>query len=210
VGVVESSRLVELDLGEEEAMFPPLLPLRYAYPTLSLLVPTRSAPMSAVPSIRAAVSEIDEGMPLSAIRTMDEIVAENVQGPRFRLAVFLSFTALAIGLAGLGIYGVVAQWTAARRREIGVRMALGANRGSVLRLVVGQGAFLVALGTLLGVLGSFATARFLQAFLFDVSSSDTLTSAAAILLLGAVTLAAAFIAARRAASIDPAEALRAE
>lgn len=154
--------------------------------------------MSAVPSIRAAVSEIDDRMPLADIRTMDEVVAENVRGPRFRLAVVASFTALAIGLAGLGIGGVVAQWTA------------GADRGSVVRLVVEQGALLLALGALLGIVGSLAVSQFLEAALFDVSSSDPLTSVVGILLLGGVALAAALIPARRAAAIDPAEALRAE
>jgi uncharacterized integral membrane protein len=210
VGVVASSRLVGLAADEEEAMFRPLLPLRYAYPTLALLVRTRSDPMSAVPSIRAAVSEIDDRMPLAGIRTMADILADNLTTPRFRFLVVASFTSLAIGLAGLGIYGVVAQWTAARRREIGVRMALGANRTSVLRLVMEQGVVLLALGTLLGVLGSLTAARFLEAFLFDVRSSDPFTTILAVLFFSAVTVAAALIPARRAAAIDPAEALRAE
>ena len=210
VGVVETSRLVELDLGEEEAMFRPLLPLRYAYPTLALLVRTRSDPMSAVPSIRAAVSEIDPEIPLADIRRMDEILADNVTTPRFRLLVVASFTSLALGLAGLGVYGVVAQWAASRRREIGVRMALGADRRSVLRLVMEQGAVLVAVGALCGVLGSLAAVRRLEAFLYDVSASDPLTWILAVLFLCAVTVTAALIPARRAATIDPAEALRAE
>lgn len=210
VGVVETSRLVALDLREEEAVFRPLLPLRHAYSTLALLVRTRSEPMSAVPSIRAAVAGIDDQIPLADIRAMDEVVAENVRGPRFRLALVASFTALAIGLAGLGIGGVVAQWTASRRREIGIRMALGADRGSVVRLVVEQGALLWALGALLGIVGSLAVARFLEAALFEVRASDPWTPVLAILLLGGVALAAALMPARRAAAIDPAEALRAE
>jgi predicted permease len=210
VGVVTSSRLVGLATEEAEATFHPLLPLKYPYPTLSLLVRTRSEPMSAVPSVRAAISEIDPEIPLADIRRMDDILADNATAPRFRLLVVASFTALALGLAGIGIYGVVAQWAAARRREIGVRMALGADRRSVLRLVMEQGAVLVALGTLLGVLGSLAAARLLEAFLFEVSASDPLTWILAVLFLAAVTAAAALIPARRAASIDPAEALRAE
>jgi ABC-type antimicrobial peptide transport system permease subunit len=141
---------------------------------------------------------------------MDDVVADNVTAPRFRLLVVASFTALALGLAGLGIYGVVAQWVASRRREIGVRMALGADRRSVLRLVMEQGAVLVAFGTLLGVLGSLAAARLLEAFLFEVTASDPLTWILAVLFLSAVTAAATLIPARRAASVDPAEALRAE
>ncbi len=209
-GVVETSRLVELDLGEEEAMFRPLLPLRYAYPILALLVRTRSDPMSAVASIRTAVSELDDRMPLADIRTMDDILADNVTAPRFRLMVVASFTSLAIGLAGLGIGGVVAQWTASRRREIGIRMALGADRGSVVRLVVAQGALLLALGTLLGVAFSLASARFLEASLFEVSPSEPLTTVLAVLLLDGVMVAAALIPAHRAAGVDPAESLRAE
>ena len=210
VGVAGTSRLVELDLGEEEAMFRPLLPLRGAYPTLALLVRTRSDPMSAVPSIRAAVSEIDDEIPLADIRTMDDILEDNATAPRFRLLVVASFATLAIGLAGLGIYGVVAQWAGSRRREIGIRMALGADRAAVIQLVVAQGALLLALGTLLGIAVSLATERFLEASLFEVSPSEPLTRVLAILLLGGVTLAAAFIPARRAAGADPAESLRAE
>lgn len=210
VGVVESSRLVGLATKEEEAMFHPLLPLQYPYSTLSLLVRTRTDPMDALPVIRAAVSEVDHEMPLSNIRAMEEIVGRNVQGPGFRLWVVSVFTGLAVGLAGLGIYGVVAGWAASRRREIGVRMALGASRSSILRLSLQQGAVLLAFGTFLGVLGSLAAARFLEAFLFEVSSFDPLTLVAALLLLSAVTLAAAMVPARRAAAIDPAEVLRTE
>ena len=166
--------------------------------------------MSAVPSIRAAVSEIDPEIPLADIRRMDDILADNVTAPRFRVLLVASFAALALGLAGLGIYGVVAQWAASRRREIGVRMALGADRTSVLRLVMEQGAVLVAIGALVGVLGSLAVARLLEAFLFDVSASDPLTWILAVLFLSAVTIAAALVPARRAAATDPAEALRAE
>jgi ABC-type antimicrobial peptide transport system permease subunit len=166
--------------------------------------------MTAVSSIRAAVAEVDEEMPLSDVRAMDDVLAENIRGPRFRLLVVLSFSSLAVGLAGLGIYGVVAQWTAARRREIGVRMALGADRFSIVRLVVEQGAVLAALGGLLGVLGSLFAARFLRAFLYEVSSFDPLTSILAVAFFAAMALTAALIPARRAASLDPAEALRAE
>ena len=210
VGVVETSRLVELDLGEEEAMFRPLLHLRYPYPTLALLVRTRSDPMNAAPAIRAAVSEIDNRMPLADIRTMDEILEDNVTAPRFRLLVVACFTSLAMGLAGLGIYGVAAQWAASRRKELGIRMALGADRASVIRLVVEQGAALLALGTLLGVAFSLASARLLKASLFEVSPFSPLTTVLSILLLGGVTLTAALIPARRAAGTDPAESLRAE
>ncbi len=210
VGVVETARLVGLATGEEESMFQPLLPLEYAYGSLAFLVRTRSHPMDAVPSIRAAVSDVDPEIPLSNVHAMTEVLTEDARAPRFRLAVVASFTALAVGLAGLGIYGVVAQWTAARRREIGVRMALGANRRSVVQLVLEQGVVLAALGTLLGVLGSLAAARFLEAFLYEVSSFDPLTSILAVAFFSAITLAAALIPARRAGSIDPAEALRAE
>jgi predicted permease len=210
VGVVETARLVGLAMGEEEAMFQPLLPLDYSYGALVFLIRTRSDPMDAVPSIRAAVSDVDPEIPLSRVRAMTEAIAEDARSPRFRLAIVASFTALAVGLASLGIYGVVAQWTAARRREIGVRMALGADRHSVIRLVVEQGAVLAALGALLGVLGSLAAARFLESFLYEVSSFDPLTLVLAVVVFSAMALAAALIPARRAASLDPVEALRAE
>jgi putative ABC transport system permease protein len=210
VGVVETTRLVGLATGEEEAMFQPLLPLEYPYGSQAILVRTRSDPMDAVPSIRAAVSEVDPEIPLSSVRSMTEDIWEDARAPRFRLAVVGSFTALAMGLASLGIFGVVAQWTAARRREIGVRMALGADRAAILRLVAEQGAVLVALGALLGVLGSLAAARFLEAFLYEVSSFDPLTLVLAVVLFSAMALAAALLPGRSATSLDPVEALRAE
>jgi FtsX-like permease family/MacB-like periplasmic core domain len=210
VGVAETARLVGLATGEEESMFRPLLPLKYPYGSYALLVRTRSDPMDAVPSIRAAVSDVDPEIPLSNVRAMTEDIAEDARAPRFRLAVVASFTALAVGLASLGIFGVVAQWTAARRREIGVRMALGADRAAILRLAAEQGAVLVALGALLGVLGSLAAARFLEAFLYKVSSVDPLTLVLAVAFFSAMALAAALLPARRAASLDPVEALRAE
>lgn len=210
VGVVETARLVGLATGEEEAMFRPLLPLEYPYGSQALLVRTRSDPMDAVSSIRAAVSDVDPEIPLSNVRAMTEDISDDARAPRFRLAVVASFTALAVGLASLGIFGVVAQWTAARRREIGVRMALGADKAAILRLAAEQGAVLVALGALLGVLGSLAAGRFLEAFLYEVRSFDPLTSILAVAFFSAIALAAALIPARRAASIEPAEALRAE
>ncbi len=210
VGVVESARLVGLSTGEEESMFHPLLPLKYPYSAVAVQVRIRSHPMESVASIRATVSGIDPEIPISNVRAMNEVVADNSRTSRFRLAVVAPFTTLALALAAFGIYGVVAQGTTARRREIGVRMALGAYRGSVLRLVVEQGVVLTALGVLLGVLASLATGRFLDAFLFEVSAFDPLTSVFAVLLLSAVSLAAALIPARRAAPIDPADVLRAE
>jgi ABC-type antimicrobial peptide transport system permease subunit len=166
--------------------------------------------MDAVPSIRAAVSDVDPEIPLSNVRAMTEAIAEDARAPRFRLAVVASFTALAVGLASLGIFGVVAQWTAARRREIGVRMVLGADRAAVLRLAAEQGAVLVALGALLGVLGSLAAGRFLEAFLYEVSSFDPLALVVTVAFFSVIALAAALFPARSAASVDPAEALRAE
>jgi predicted permease len=210
VGVVESARLVGLSTGEEDSMFHPLLPLKYSYSAVALQVRTRSDPMLAVASIRAAVSGIDPAIPISNVRAMSEVVTENSRAPRFRLAVVASFTTLALALASIGVYGVVAQWTAARRREIGVRMVVGADRAAILRLVAEQGTVLIAIGALLGIGGSLASAKFLEAFLFEVTPSDPASAVLAVVLLGVVTLGAALVPARRAASIDPAEVLRAD
>jgi predicted permease len=210
VGVVETTRLVGLAAGAEEAMFRPHLPLESAYGSHVLVVRTRSNPMDAVPSIRAAVAEVDPEIPLSRVSAMTEDITEDARGPRFRLMVVASFTALAVGLAGLGILGVVAHWTAARKREIGVRMALGADRAAILRLAAEQGVVLAALGAFLGVLTSLAAGRFLEAFLYEVSPADPLTLLLSVAFFGAIALAAALLPARSAASVDPADVLRAE
>jgi ABC-type antimicrobial peptide transport system permease subunit len=142
--------------------------------------------------------------------TMREVLGERVARPRFNMALLSSYAALALILAIIGIYGVVSYSVTQRTREIGVRMALGAESRAVLRMVLGEGAVLAGAGIALGLLGSFAATRVLKSYLFGVPPHDGLTFAAVSMLLLGVCLAASYFPARRAARVDPMAALRHE
>jgi putative ABC transport system permease protein len=161
-------------------------------------------------AIREEIRRIDPVVPVDRISTLAQSTAESVALPRFRSLLMTLFAATALLLAAIGIYGVVAYSVAQRTQEIGVRMALGASASAVLRMVIGQGGRLAAMGIALGVIGAIALTRFLEGLLFGVSASDTVTFAGTALVLGAVAVFASLIPAWRAARIDPVTALRQE
>ena len=139
---------------------------------------------------------------------MEDIVART-RGPwRFNMLVFGVFGGVALALAAVGLFGVVANEVTQRRREIGLRMALGADRGHVVRLMVSQGTKPAAIGLAIGILASLLVTRVLSGLLFDVSPTDPATFAGVFVLFMAVTVLASYVPARRAASVDPQEALR--
>ena len=142
--------------------------------------------------------------------TMEAALSENVATPRFRTLLFGVFAGLALCLAMAGVYGVMACAVGQRSNEIGLRMALGASTGSVLRLILGQGLVLACLGLALGLAAAFALTRLLTSMLFQVQPNDPLVYLAAAVLLGLVTLVAGYVPARRASRIDPITALRQE
>ena len=162
--------------------------------------------------IRAAMHDLDPGLPVGSLVSMDRIIADSPSVTTRRYPAYLigAFALLALALAMLGVYGVLAYTVAQRMRELGIRLALGAQRLDLLRLVVGRGMKLALLGVVIGGLGALAAGRLLATLLFEVRASDlgVLLSTAAILLL--VALMASYIPARRAASIEPMQALRTE
>jgi putative ABC transport system permease protein len=175
----------------------------------SAVVRTAGDPAQVIASARKIVRDLDPDVPPST-SSFTAIFAASTSGRRFNLALFGIFAATATLLAIAGIYGVLAYSVARRTREMGVRMALGASAGNVLRLVLGQAAVTTSIGVLLGLAGSFILTRFLQSMLFEVGPADPLTFfAVAILLLG-VALLAAYLPARRATKVDPNVALRYE
>src|SRR5262249_46236589 len=143
-------------------------------------------------------------------RTMDELVADSVARSRFVMLLLSAFAGLALALACIGIYGVMACSVAQRTHEIGIRMALGAHRNEVLRMVIGQGVRLTLLGAVLGIAGAVALTRFLSSLLYGVTTTDPLTFVGVSLLLTAVALLACYVPARRAMRVDPTVALRDE
>jgi putative ABC transport system permease protein len=171
---------------------------------------TDNDPKSIAASIRAAVWDIDKDLPITRIRTMEEVRSMAVISPRLNLLLFGFFAALALVLASIGIYGVTAYSVAQRTREIGIRTALGASRNDVVRIVLRQGVRLATVGVLLGLIGAFALTRLMTSMIYDVSSSDPVTFSAVAFLLMSVALAACYIPARRAMRVDPIVALRYE
>jgi ABC-type antimicrobial peptide transport system permease subunit len=166
-------------------------------------------PESLLPGLRRVVSEIDPDVPLFNARTMDERLAASLATARFNTLLLTLLGAIGLILASVGIYGVVSYFVTQRTREIGVRMALGATRGDVMRLVLRQAATPIALGLIAGLLASLAATRALSAQLVGVQPSDPLTLTAVILALAATALAAVVVPARRAAAVDPTQALHA-
>ena len=149
-------------------------------------------------------------VPVTDVKTMDQLVHEALAGDRFNAVLFGSFAGLALLLAAVGIYGVLAYTVSQRRREIGVRLALGATTGDVLRMVVGGGLRLVAGGVAVGLAGALALARLMESVLYGVPPHDPLTFVSVVVGLLAVALFASWLPARRATRVPPAIALRAE
>jgi predicted permease len=179
-----------------------------AYRSMEYAVRTRVPPATLVRPVRAAVRELDADLPLANLQTFEDQMAFRTFEPRIYGAMFGVFGLIALFLASIGLYGVMAFSVTQRTHEIGVRVALGALPRDVLRLVVGQGARLAAIGLLLGVPAAFALARLLRGALYGVTPNDGATFAAVVLTLASVALLASWIPARRASRVDPAQALR--
>lgn len=177
---------------------------------MAALVRTAGEPEALVPALREAVAAGDPGMPLSYVRTLQDIATDRLGTRRFALSLFGVFAGLALLLGTVGIYGVMSYSVAQRAREMGVRMALGASRGSVLRLVLGESARLTVPGVILGLLGAMASARVLGSLLFEVSPLDLWTYASVAAVLALVSVAATWLPAWRATRVDPMTSMRAE
>ncbi len=183
---------------------------QYPIPGMSLVVRATDDPTTLVGAIRRQVAQLDPEQPIADIKTMDEAMNEFVSGPRFNTLLLASFAALAMVLAAVGIYGVIAYSVAQRAHEIGVRMALGARREDVLRLVLTQAVRTAGVGFLIGLAISFVATRALASLLYGIRSTDPLTFVVISLLLMAVAVIASYVPARRATKVDPMVSLRYE
>ncbi len=177
---------------------------------MSLLVKSAVDPAALIASIRGVVASIDKNQPIFAISTMDGLRDGSIFGQRVTLILLGGFSALALALAAIGIYGVISYSVAQRTHEIGIRMALGAQRSAVLRMVLAQGGKIALLGIVIGAGAAFVLTRLMSSLLFAVSPSDPATFAGVALLLAFVALVACYVPARRAMRVDPMIALRYE
>lgn len=184
--------------------------VQHPWPDAEVAVRTLQGGESLLPSIRAIVAEYDPELAVASVRTMDEIAAESLGPRKLTLTLVGLFASLAMVLATIGIYGVMSYVVAGRTQEIGIRIALGAQRRDVLKLVVGQGMALAGTGLALGLIVAAGVTRYLASQLFEVKAIDPLTYGGVTLLLGAVAFLACYIPARRATRVDPLVALRYE
>ncbi len=208
VGVVGRVKQYTLDADSRIAMY--FAHAQFPTRSMNVVVRTGNDPASAATAIRAALREVDPDLPIYRLRTMDARVAESLARRRFAMSLLSVFAALALGLAVVGVYGVMAYLVGQGRRELGIRLALGASRGAILGLVMRRGLTLALAGVLVGLLGAVALTRFMEGLLFGIQPHDPLTFATIPALLALTIVLAVYAPARRAASTDPLLTLRNE
>ena len=208
VGVVEDVKYTGLGQDGEIAIFTPWA--QTPWPGMYVAVRTRGEPMELARAIRDTISAVDPGQSMMAMRSMEEVTADSLVGPRFYGLMLGLFGGLALLLAAIGVYGVIAYDVALRTREIGIRLALGARPASVMAMLVRRGSLLALIGIAIGIAGGVAATRVLGGMLYGVGVADPRVVAGAALLLLAVAVAASLGAARRVTRVDPISALRAE
>ncbi len=165
---------------------------------------------SLLPEVQAAVWAVNPNLPLASVRTLDDILARSMARTSFTLVMFAIAAAVALALGLVGIYGVISYIVSQRTREIGVRMALGADRGDVRRMVLRQGVILAGIGVVIGLVAAVGLTRFMSSLLYGVEATDPVTFAAVAVMLTAIALVASYLPARRASRTDPLVALRCE
>jgi predicted permease len=210
VGVVADIRQRGLDQAVQPMIYAPFQQERGFVIRFVSFVARTATPASVVESIRAEIRRVAPDLPIETTLTMDEAVAASVAAPRFRMLLLVMFATAATLIATCGIYGLMSYAVTQRRREIGVRMALGAQRRDVIRLVLTRALHIVVAGLIVGLAGAAVVTRVLQRFLFGVTPTDPIVFTIVTLLLMGVGLMAAWVPARRAAKVDPMVALRSE
>jgi predicted permease len=208
IGVVKNSRYRSVTENHRPAL---MLPAWQSYtPDLSLHLRSAGDPVPLIEFVRSEVKALDPQLPLTSIRTLEEQRSNSLYSERVTALLLSAFGGLALLLAALGVYGVMSYAVTQRTREIGIRMALGAQTGDVLKLLLRQGGWLVVAGVAVGIGGALMATRWVKSFLYDVSATDPLTFITVTLLLIVAAMLACFIPARRAAKVDPLVALRYE
>jgi putative ABC transport system permease protein len=208
VGVVGDIKASGLDADASAMMYLPYKQLPRPY--ISFVVRTASDPESLVQPVSKAIYSIDKEQALTDVQTMDQVRIQSLSGRRFNMTLLLTFAGVALVLAAVGVYGVMNYTVTLRRRELGIRMALGAERRDVLRLVLRQGLTLTLIGVGAGLISAYALTRLMASLLYGVTATDYLTFVSVSAVLIAVGLAASYVPARRATKVNPTIALRSE
>ncbi len=209
VGVARDVRQIELTAAPEPQAYLTYLQFGF-FDSRDLVVKTDVDPTSLAATVRKTVWEIDKDQPVSNVQTMETILADSIARQRFSMVLLAIFAGVALVLAAVGIYGVMSYSVAQRTREIGIRMALGAQTGAVLKLALGYGLKLVLIGIAIGLIAAFALTRLMSTLLFGVTATDPITFTLISLLLISVAALASYIPARRATKVNPIIALRYE
>jgi len=181
-----------------------------AYPGLALVVRSKGDAATALPALKQIVRAVDPRATINDVRTMDDVVSYSLSRQRFSMTLVGTFATLALVLAIVGLYGVLVLIVGQRRREIGVRLALGAQRRDVVRLVLGESVRVTLVGVVLGLAGAYALTRVMAALLYGVAATDPLTFVGAAAVVTLVAMAATYAPARRASRVDPRAALTTE
>ncbi len=207
IGVVQDVKHFGLDVAAVPEMYVPHVDR--PWPSMTLVVRVKGVhPRMIVPGVRRELAALDKALPLANVRTIDEDVAASTAQQRFSMRLLGTFAALALLLTVLGVYGVMAYSVAQRTRELGIRMALGAENRDILRLILGDGLRLVSIGVVIGLAGAFAMGQMMTRVLFDVSAHDPVVLVCVAALLAGVALLACYLPARRASQLDPAVCVR--
>jgi putative ABC transport system permease protein len=208
IAVVADAKLTSLRESREPMIYVSVE--AFYVPSVNLIVRTAGDPRALLPAVSGVVSRLDRNVPIFRARTLSEHVGQAMAQERVTASLLSAFGALALVLAGIGLYGVIGYTTEIRNREFGIRLALGASPRALLALVLAQGAGLAVIGVVLGLAIAAGSSRLLQSMLFGVSPTDGLTFAGIAILLLLVAVAASVVPARRASRVDPIRTLRAE
>jgi putative ABC transport system permease protein len=208
IGIVVDIKQYGVDKATSNQSYEPFAQVPFS--SLNVVIRTSGQPAALLGAIRPTVYAVDKDQPIGVIRPLEEIVADSIARQRFAMTLLTVFSLVALVIAGVGIYGVMAYSVVQRTGEFGIRMALGAQQRDVLRLVLTQGGKLIGLGLITCLIATLAASRAMGSMLFNTSAQDPLTLGTITLILGAVALVACLLPATRATKVNPIEALRAE
>jgi ABC-type antimicrobial peptide transport system permease subunit len=209
VGIVNNTHEGNLTSAFGDEVYLPMTP-NQERPTMYVVMRTRTSLQEAASELRRAVAEVDPLVPVTRVRSMNEVIAASESAPRSITILLLAFGGLALVIGGVGVYSLIAYIVSWRTREIGIRLAVGAQRWQIVQGVVRQSLLLALGGCAIGLIAAASVAQLLRSFLFGVHAIDPVTFCAVPLLMTLLALAAAWIPARRAASVDPMTILRME